>query len=117
MRVLVVEDETLIAMLAEDALIEAGHEVIGPAGSLEEAQELLDRCRPDFAVIDMNLAGVSSLPILERLAMLGVPVVITTGYGMEGVPQRWHRRVLTKPYDLAAMVRMAAEAGSSEEAA
>ena len=99
-RILVVEDEALVAMLVEDALLEAGAEVIGPAATVAEAMQLLERERPSAAVLDLNLAGEPSTPIADVLVRLGVPFVIATGYGAEGLPEH-HADVpvLAKPYD------------------
>jgi len=100
LRVLVVEDESLVAMLVEDTLREAGCEVMGPAGTVEDALRLLADERPDAAVLDLNLAGESSIPVADRLADFGVPFVVATGYGAAGLPPK-HRAapVLAKPYD------------------
>ena len=67
-RVLVVEDEALVAMLVEDALLDAGAAVVGPAATVSEALSLLSKENPDVAVLDLNLAGETSTPvaILER---------------------------------------------------
>ncbi len=99
-RVLVVEDEALVAMLVEDALLDAGATVLGPAATVAEALGLLQRERPEAAVLDLNLAGETSTPVADALARIGVPFVVATGYGAEGLP-REHAGVpvLTKPYD------------------
>ncbi|WP_431281466.1 response regulator [Humitalea sp. 24SJ18S-53] len=103
-RVLVVEDEALVAMLVEDALIDAGAEVIGPVRSVNEALASLVRDRPDAAVLDLNLDGVSSSPVADALAAAGVPFVVATGYGVDGMPPG-HAGVpvLAKPYDPSAL--------------
>ena len=80
-RVLVVEDEALIALEMCDELASLGWDVIGPAGSLEEATRLLaDILPPDAAVLDVNLGGVPVYPLAERLQSQGVPFVFCTGY-------------------------------------
>lgn len=98
--ILVVEDESLIAMLVEDALTDAGAEVLGPAATVEEALALFESRRPDSAVLDINLAGQVSTPVADLLAESGVPFVVATGYGAAGLSER-HRGVpvLAKPYD------------------
>ena len=65
---LVVEDESLIAMLVEDALIDAGAEVLGPAATVEEALALFESGNPNAAVLDINLAGQVSTPVADLLA-------------------------------------------------
>ncbi len=99
-KVLVVEDEALVAMLVEDALLDAGFGVLGPAATVGEALLLLDRERPDAVVLDLNLAGENSSPVADVLAKRGIPYVIATGYGAAGLPPG-HRnaKVLAKPYD------------------
>ncbi|MBO1076002.1 response regulator [Roseomonas marmotae] len=99
-RILIVEDEALIAMLVEDALLDAGADVLGPAATVEEALALFASGKPEAAVLDINLAGQLSTPVADRLADSGVPFVVATGYGAAGLPDR-HRGVpvLAKPYD------------------
>ncbi|MCO6418564.1 response regulator [Siccirubricoccus sp. KC 17139] len=99
-RILVVEDEALVAMLVEDALLDAGATVIGPAATVAEALVLIERDLPEVAVLDLNLAGETSTPVADVLAARGVPFVVATGYGAEGLPPG-HASVpvLAKPYD------------------
>lgn len=82
-RVLVVEDEPLVAMEMEEALHGIGCEVVGPAGTVEEALRLAqaEAGQLDAAVLDVNLNGRPSFPIADLLASRDVPVVFATGYG------------------------------------
>ncbi|WP_149538205.1 response regulator [Siccirubricoccus phaeus] len=99
-RILVVEDEALVAMLVEDALLEAGATVLGPAATVAEALALIERDLPEVAVLDLNLAGETSTPVADVLAARGVPFVVATGYGAEGLPPgHGSVPVLAKPYD------------------
>jgi DNA-binding response OmpR family regulator len=99
-KILVVEDEALVAMLVEDALLDAGFDVLGPAGTVEEALALLERETPDAVVLDLNLAGVTSTPVADWLAARGIPYLIATGYGATGLPAgHQDATVLAKPYD------------------
>ncbi|MBX9701188.1 MAG: response regulator [Acetobacteraceae bacterium] len=100
-RILVVEDEALVAMLVEDALLDAGASVLGPAATVAEALALLGReAPPDAAVLDLNLAGETSTPVADALAARGLPFVIATGYGASGLPPgHADVPVLAKPYD------------------
>ena len=99
-RILVVEDEALVAMLVEDALLDAGLEVIGPAATVAEAMRLLHAERPDAVVLDLNLAGETSTPIADVLKEREIPYVIATGYGVSGLPPgHLGAMVLPKPYD------------------
>jgi CheY-like chemotaxis protein len=98
-RVLVVEDEVMIAMLMEDMLTDLGYEVVGPAMRLEEGIELATTAQLDMAVLDVNLNGQRSTPIAEILAERGVPFVFATGYGSTGVDEPHNaRHVLKKPF-------------------
>ena len=102
-RVLVAEDEALVALLLEDGLLEAGAEVVGPAGTVGEALRLIEGAASDgglsAAVLDLNLGGAAAWPVADRLAELGVPFVLATGYG-EGCDRDAHPRapVLAKPF-------------------
>ncbi|MEO6340417.1 MAG: PAS domain S-box protein [Caulobacteraceae bacterium] len=80
-RVLVVEDEMLIAMALCKELVSLGWEVVGPAATIEEAVGLLaGQPPPDAAILDINLAGRLVYPLAERLRSEGVPIVFCTGY-------------------------------------
>jgi DNA-binding response OmpR family regulator len=99
-RILVVEDEALVAMLVEDALIDAGFAVIGPARSVSQALELLKAEPLDAAVLDLNLGGENSVSVADALAARGIPFLVATGYGAAGLPAHLkHIPVLPKPYD------------------
>ena len=106
-KVLIVEDEALVAMLVEDALLDTGFAVIGPAATVEEALALLEREAPDAVVLDLNLAGETSTPVADWLAARGIPYVIATGYGATGLPAgHQDAMVLAKPYDPAELTCM-----------
>lgn len=108
-RILVVEDEALVAMLVEDALEEAGFGVIGPVRSVAQALEALEAELPDAAVLDLNLAGENSVAVADALVARGIPFVVATGYGAAGLPAT-HRDalVLPKPYDPADLTALLA---------
>jgi CheY-like chemotaxis protein len=98
-RVLVVEDEAMLAMMLEDMLAELGHAVVASAGSLEQAEALIRRGGFDLAVLDVNLAGRPSYPLAELLRERGVPFLFATGYGRGGLPEAWKEApVLQKPF-------------------
>jgi len=104
-RVLLVEDEMLVAMATEDALTEAGCEVIGPVTTVDEALGALDdHTGFDVVVLDMNLKGESAMPIAENLIERAVPFVVLSGYGTADLPpSHRHVPVLSKPFDPAAL--------------
>lgn len=101
-RILVVDDEPLVAMLVEDLLCEAGAQVVGPAATLDVGFDLLRAGGLDGAVLDVNLDGVLVYPLAEALERAGVPFVFVTGYGRLGVDAAFaDATVLHKPLNLA----------------
>ena len=89
-KILVVEDECLIADDLADELARAGAEVVGPAASLPQAIRLMQhRDRPDAAVLDINLCGVDVFPLAEELMAGGVPMIFLTGYGEGSIPEKY----------------------------
>ncbi|MGO4170409.1 response regulator [Novosphingobium sp. YAF33] len=80
-RILVVEDEMLVAMNIEDSLLDFGAVVVGPALRLENALELAGQAQFDIAILDVNLHGGRSYPVAEVLQARGVPFIFATGYG------------------------------------
>jgi PAS domain S-box-containing protein len=80
-RVLVIEDEVLIAMQMKEVLTEAGWTVMGPAISMEQALSILGgEAAPDVAVLDVNLNGELATPLAEKLKDANIPVLLCTGY-------------------------------------
>lgn len=80
LRVLVVEDEMLIAMDLENALEEAGANVVGLAATLDRALILAERELPDAAVLDVDLKGQDVFPVADALLARGVPFLFHTGH-------------------------------------
>lgn len=98
-RVLVVEDENLIAMLLEDMLAELEYSIVGPVAVLREALEMARREAIDAAILDVNLNGEQTYPIAEVLAARDIPFVFSTGYGRESLPEQYQNRpILKKPF-------------------
>lgn len=98
MRVLVVEDEALIAVLVEDMLTDLGATVIGPAGSVAQGLDLAERETIDVAVLDVNLRSETIEPIVDKLNALRVPFLFATGYGETGLSKAAGAPVIEKPY-------------------
>ncbi|HEY1750603.1 MAG TPA: response regulator [Caulobacteraceae bacterium] len=101
LRLLVVEDEALVAMELEDMLDELGCVVVDVAGTVSRGVALAgDRGVPlDGAILDVNLGGEKVYPVAERLAQRGVPFVFCTGYGLDGIARHFsHVPTLSKPY-------------------
>ena len=99
LRVLIVEDEMLVAIHIEDMLLDLGHEVTAIAGRLAGALTLAADAELDAAILDVNLAGEQSFPVADILARRGIPFLFATGYGLQGVEERFRSRtVLQKPF-------------------
>ena len=87
-RVLIAEDEYLVAMDLALSLENLGIEIVGPAGTLEGALELVKRTdRLDGAVLDVNLRGQRVFPVAETLAQRNIPFIFTTGYDAAVIPE------------------------------
>jgi CheY-like chemotaxis protein len=80
-RVLVIEDEMLVAMEFESLLQRQGCAVVGPASTVDRALALLDHDQPDAALLDLNLNGEPASAVAVALRTRGVPFVLVTGYG------------------------------------
>jgi DNA-binding NtrC family response regulator len=108
-RVLVVEDERLVAEHIADVLEEAEAKVVGPISTGTEARQLVrSGAKIDVAVLDLNLADGSAMPLLEALAARSVPTLVYSGAALPDAIRRRHPDLvaLTKP---AAPARLIAE--------
>lgn len=104
-RLLVVEDEMLVLMLAEDMLADLGCTSITAAATVEQALELIDSHYFDAAMLDMNLNGDRTHVVADALAAKGVPFIFATGYvGRDMRGDYVDRPMLTKPYQLHQLV-------------
>jgi DNA-binding response OmpR family regulator len=96
----VVENEPLIAMDLESSLTTAGCNVIGPAGTFEEAKLLIDDANFDVALLDVNLSGRPIDELAAALSRKGIPFAFATGYGRKALPQAFQEAVvLQKPFN------------------
>src|SRR5450755_1510642 len=97
-RVLLVEDDVLVALDIAQQIADAGFEVVGPATSVAKAVALIAERGCDVAVLDVNLGHETAEPIAERLRARGTPFVVLTGYSIEQLPSGFHGApVLSKP--------------------
>jgi CheY-like chemotaxis protein len=102
LRLLLVEDEALIAMMAEDLIETLGHKVATTAASLAEAHAACAAGGFDAALLDVNLNGDTSMSLAAALKARNCPFAFTTGYGAGGIDaEHAEMPVLTKPYALA----------------
>ena len=110
-RILIVEDDMMIAMLLEDMLGELGCHVIGPANTLATALAAASDETIHAAILDVNLGAESAFPVADVLRARGVPIIFSTGYGDAGLrDQDRSALVLGKPYraeDLSAALNTA----------
>jgi DNA-binding response OmpR family regulator len=99
LRVLVVEDESLVAMLIEEYLADFGCAPACSVSRVGKALKALKSTEVDAAVLDVNVAGESVAPIAEILEQRGVPFIFASGYGAGGIEERWAGRpMLQKPF-------------------
>lgn len=97
-RILIVEDEPILAMVLKQVLHEAGFEIGGATGNLAKALSIVESGICDAAVLDANLAGVSAAPIADALAARGLPFLVLSGYSPEQQPAALRAgRYLQKP--------------------
>ena len=109
-RIIVVEDEAMIAMMLEDMLEDLGCEVAASFGDLPSALTWLNRCGDeiDGALLDVNLAGQTVFPIADLLYAKGKPFGFITSYSAVPQARSYHAQVLNKPVDtrdLSALVK------------
>jgi CheY-like chemotaxis protein len=99
-RVLVVEDEYLVAMLVEDMLETLGFQVAEIASNIEAAVAAAERGEFDVAILDVNLNGTMSSPIADILTRRNIPFIFATGYGKSGPHERFAATpALQKPFE------------------
>ena len=101
LRVLVIEDEALVAMLLEDMILDTGHQVAATLVDLPTALAYVadNAASFDAAILDVNLSGQPSFPLAEALAGAGKAFAFSTGYGRDGLPAAWKDRpLLSKPF-------------------
>jgi CheY-like chemotaxis protein len=117
LRVLVVEDEFMIAMAVEAVVSDAGGVVVEMAATLEQAVAFAETAEFDAALLDINLNGENSFPVADILGRRGIPFAFVTGYNRRMVPETFAAApILTKPYARSDLMRilgsLSANAGS-----
>jgi CheY-like chemotaxis protein len=107
LRVLVVEDEPIVAWDLAETLETYGCEIVGPAYDLAQAKELSLERAVDGAVLDVNLGSDKVFPLADCLAARPIPFCYVTGYGVAGLrPQDLEHPVLQKPVDTGRLVQV-----------
>jgi PAS domain S-box-containing protein len=98
--ILVVEDEALVALAVNDALVDFGWSVIGPFSVVADARNVVLKTAISAAILDVNLNGDLVYPLAELLRERGIPFVFVTGYGVESIDPRFRdAHVLHKPIE------------------
>ena len=103
-RVLLVEDEGLVALLLEEMLSALGYEIAAHAQCLEEALQLAAEADYGLAILDVNLNGVASFPAAEIVRNRGIPLVFATGYQQSNFQRPFQGAPsVQKPFNKAAL--------------
>jgi PAS domain S-box-containing protein len=98
-RIIVIEDEPLVAMDVEAQLQSAGWNVVGMAGTLEQARALIGSTECDAALLDVNLGGKPVDELAAALTRRNIPFAFATGYGRSGLPAGFREGlILNKPF-------------------
>ena len=106
-RVLLVEDEALVAMMIQECLTEYGHSVVGPIGRAADALAAAKQGEFDAAILDINLSDGMAYPVAEILSQRGVPFAFVTGYEADTVDERFSKvPVLQKPIERQMLQRL-----------
>lgn len=107
LRVLVIEDEAMVAFFIEDMLTEMGHEVGAVASRMQQALDIARTGTFDLAIVDVNLDGQPSYPIAEVLRERRIPFVFATGYGAKGLDAQFAGTpILAKPFVMADLQKL-----------
>jgi DNA-binding response OmpR family regulator len=118
LRLLVVEDDYLVAAELCSALRRRGADIVGPVSSANRGRELVREQRPDCALLDINLNGILAFELASELRNAGIRTIFTTGYDAEFLPEELRSApCLQKPVNLHSLVQMIqdnADAGSGE---
>jgi two-component sensor histidine kinase len=116
-RILLVEDEILVAMMMKDILTELGFSVIGPFSRLAEAMVAAVHDEIDAGIIDINLGGEFVYPVADVLTARRIPFVFVTGYGVESIDRRFgYVPIVKKPVQRQVLQRIFVRAGSGDPA-
>ena len=104
LKVLVVEDEAVIALLLEDMLAELGHDMVAMTSNIEDARAAAASRQVDLVILDVNLGEQSSYPLASDFSARGIPFILATGYGKNDLDEEWRDGVvLEKPFEMTAL--------------
>jgi len=117
LKVLIVEDEAIVALHLEDTLTDLGYDVVATAGRVDSATRLASTLPLDLAIVDLNLNGERTDPVADVLAARGVAIVFATGYGAAALDKRWAGvPTLQKPFQSIELERAIARAVQTRHA-
>lgn len=109
-RVLIVDDEALIAMMLGDLLSEYGHQTVGPAHSEGQALDLIASSDIDAAILDVTLGDHDCFTVARSLQQLGIPFAFATGHGTHALPDDLRNHVtVSKPFDFEIVRKLVTE--------
>lgn len=107
LRVMIVEDETIIALDLSDMITDLGHIVVKVANRIDIGLDFAKLGQLDLAILDVNVRGGLSFPIAVVLRDLGIPFIFASGYGKRGLIDGFRDApVLTKPYNIDVLGQM-----------
>jgi two-component SAPR family response regulator len=106
-RILVVEDENVLAMATSWIVEDAGYSIVGPERSVETTRQVLARLKVDLALLDVSVGGETVVPVSEMLDAIGVPYIFITSHPVTSLPARYQSRpLLAKPYSSTALLAL-----------
>src|ERR1700722_7542791 len=106
-RVLLVEDEALVAMMIQECLTECGHSVVGPISRASDALQAAKESDYDAAIPDINLGDGMAYPVADIVSARGLPFVFVTGYEADTIDERFsHVPILQKPIERQMLERL-----------
>jgi DNA-binding response OmpR family regulator len=118
-KALIVEDDTVLFLAIEDELKGLGFSQVFHAPRVGDALAIIERDKPDVAILDVNLDGDHVFPVAEKLDEARVPFFFITGYPPETIPEAWAERVVLQkpvhPPRLRASVMAAMKIGSTDQ--
>ena len=98
-RIIIIEDEPLIAENLRADLVDAGFEIVGVASRIDEAMQLIEETECDATILDANLAGTSSAPVAAALTERKIPCVVLSGYARDQLAPEFSKAFyVQKPY-------------------
>jgi CheY-like chemotaxis protein len=109
LRILLAEDDGIQACGLEEELREAGHDVVAVTSSLPETIQFLAEHPVDAIVVDLELRGRMTFPVLDVAARKGIPQIVITGYDTDALKEFRGVRVLSKPFALGDLLQVLAE--------